>query len=112
VLTLVSRDVAEDWILASFALGTPFHGDIYTQFDDQSNSEARSEVGQFGQDNTDYRCPLFTGTGTGLPAPNNTNSTVNRASVIIHEMWHHWQYDKITRMLTSTVHRTPRAALV
>jgi hypothetical protein len=50
------------------------------------SSEADSETGRFAaEDRTNLHCPIF---NIGSPS----DSAGNRASVLIHESWHHWQH--------------------
>jgi hypothetical protein len=82
----------EDYWPESRALGTGYHGDIVNKFSDSApGAEATTRAGRFlAQDDTRYFCPLYDGQGQGVPGQ--SNSTVNRASTIVHEMWHHWQH--------------------
>lgn len=63
-----------------------YHGPFYTRFLNQSNGEAQSDTGRFAaRDRTNYQCPLFDVGGV-------SDDPANRASVIVHESWHHWQH--------------------
>jgi len=79
-----------DYNAESRSTGSPFHGDFYLRFiqqGDNPSSEADSETGRFlAEDRTNLHCPLF-------DANNLISGTVvNRASTLVHEAWHHWQY--------------------
>lgn len=75
-----------DYLSAARAIDNVYHGPFYMRFINSNASEAQSEVGRFAaRDRTDYRCPLF---NMGGPS----DDPANRASVIVHEGWHHWQY--------------------
>lgn len=79
-----------DYFREARSTGSPFHGDFYLRFIEQGDSpfsEATSETGRFlAEDRTDLHCPLFNLTNVS------SDMVVNRASVLIHEAWHHWQY--------------------
>lgn len=77
----------EDYWPESRAMGTGYHGDVSNVFRDVGSAEANSDASPGGD--TNYFCTVFDGLGQGIPGQ--SNSTVNRASVIVHEMWHHWQ---------------------
>jgi len=79
-----------DYTAESRSTGSPFHGDIYLRFIQVGASplsEADSETGRFAaEDRTNLHCPLFDANNVSA------GTVVNRASTIIHEAWHHWQY--------------------
>lgn len=78
----------EDYTSESEAVGNRFHNEFYIRFiEGDGSSEASSETGRFlAEDRTDLNCPIF-------DMRNPSNSVANRASVLIHEAWHHWQND-------------------
>jgi hypothetical protein len=77
----------EDYRSSSRAGGNRFHGDFYQRFIQYNgSSEADSETGRFlAEDRTNLHCPLFN-LGGG------SDDVTNRASVMLHESWHHWQH--------------------
>ncbi|MBD0712316.1 MULTISPECIES: hypothetical protein [unclassified Streptomyces] len=77
----------EDYQSSSRAADNRFHGPFYQRFIQYNgSSEADSETGRFAaRDRTNLHCPLF---NLGSPS----DSAGNRASVMLHESWHHWQY--------------------
>jgi hypothetical protein len=79
----------EDYTTESSAYGNRFHGEFYIRFISQGGTlDAISEVGRFlAEDRTDLYCPIF-------DLRNSENSASNRASVLIHEAWHHWQHSR------------------
>jgi hypothetical protein len=76
----------EDYTSTSSAADNRFHGPFYQRFIQYNGSaEADSETGRTAaRDRTNLHCPLF-----NLNGP--SDDPVNRASVMIHESWHHWQ---------------------
>ncbi|MFI0738827.1 hypothetical protein ACH4PU_12195 [Streptomyces sp. NPDC021100] len=77
----------EDYQSSSRAADNRFHGPFYMRFIQYNGaSEADSETGRFAaRDRTNLHCPLF-------DLGNISDSAGNRASVLLHESWHHWQY--------------------
>jgi hypothetical protein len=77
----------EDYQSASRAADNRFHGSFYQRFIEYNGAaEADSETGRFAaQDRTNLHCPLFN-------LGSVSDSAGNRASVLIHESWHHWQH--------------------
>jgi len=77
----------EDYSTSSRAEDSRFHGSIYYRLDDtNASAEAESNAGRFlAEDRTNLYCRLFS-LGSISDAPS------NRASVMLHESWHHWQH--------------------
>lgn len=77
----------EDYSTSSRAEDSRFHGSIYYRLDDtNATAEAASQTGRFlAEDRTNLYCLLFSA-GSISDAPS------NRASVMLHESWHHWQH--------------------
>lgn len=76
----------DDYLSAARAIDSVYHGPFYTRFMNSDSSEANSETGRFAaRDRTNFRCPLFNQGGV-------SDDPANRASVMVHEGWHHWQY--------------------
>ena len=77
----------EDYTSSSSAADNRFHGPFYQRFIEYNGaSEADSETGRtLARDRTNLHCPLFN-LGSSSDSPS------NRASVMLHESWHHWQY--------------------
>lgn len=77
----------EDYQSSSRAADNRFHGPFYQRFIQYNgSSEADSEVGRVAaRDRTNLHCPLFNLGGF-------SDSAGNRASVMLHESWHHWQH--------------------
>ena len=77
----------EDYSSSSRAGDNRFHGPFYMRFIEYDGaSEADSETGRTAaRDRTNLHCPLF---NLGSPS----DSAGNRASVLLHESWHHWQH--------------------
>jgi len=74
---------------ASKAVSSSFHGNVSNQFRNNggTTTEGVSLTGRFNiPDHTEFWCPLF---DAAL-----SNEPVERAAVIIHEMWHHWQQSR------------------
>jgi hypothetical protein len=64
----------------------PSTGVKTSYFQYNGSSEADSETGRFlAEDRTNLHCPLFN-LGGG------SDDVTNRASVMLHESWHHWQH--------------------
>ncbi|MBC7791049.1 MAG: hypothetical protein H7Z74_13970 [Anaerolineae bacterium] len=78
-----------DYLAAARAMPNPYHGPFYIRFMNNSGgSEAHSDTGRTAaRDRTDMYCPVFDLGGK-------SDDPVNRASVLVHEAWHHWQYHK------------------
>jgi len=80
-----------DYYQESRANATPYHDDVYLRFiqDHGAGVEAQSDAG----DHTDLDCPIFNYPGVPTPSLNNPDAEMlaERAAVLIHEMWHHWQ---------------------
>jgi hypothetical protein len=74
--------------------GSPYHGDIYLRFiENGGGSEADSEWGRFlAEDRTNLHCPIFNYPGTKNPTQGNAEMVAERASVLVHELWHHSLY--------------------
>lgn len=76
----------DDYLATARAADNRYHGPFYSRFQNSSASEARSETGRIAaRDRTNFRCPLFDVGGA-------SDDPANRASVMVHEAWHHWQY--------------------
>ena len=76
-----------DYLSAACAESNAYHGPFYLRFVDGSG-EASADTGRFlARDRTDLHCAIF---NFGGPS----DDPANRASVLVHESWHHWQYDK------------------
>ena len=77
----------EDYRSSSRAGSNRFHGDFYQRFIQYNGgAEADSETGRFAaEDRTNLHCPLFNLGGA-------SDDVTNRASVMLHESWHHWQH--------------------
>lgn len=81
----------EDYRSSSRAAPNRFHGPFYNRLGTtgapDTTSEARAQTGRFlARDRTNLYCRLFS---LGSPS----DSAGNRASVMLHESWHHWQYE-------------------
>ena len=84
-----------DYMNESRSHRSAFHGDFYLRFIQQGalpNSEADSEVGRFdAEDRTNLHCQIF-----NLPPPGagvvSAGFLAERAAVLVHEAWHHWQH--------------------
>lgn len=80
----------EDYRSSSRAADNRFHGPFYTRLatTDAPNAttEAQAQTGRFlARDRTNLYCRLFS---AGSPS----DSASERAAVMVHESWHHWQY--------------------
>jgi hypothetical protein len=76
----------DDYLSSARAADNVYHGPFYSRFYTAGGGEARSETGRVAaRDRINYKCPLF---DVGGPS----DDPANRASVMIHESWHHWQY--------------------
>lgn len=74
-----------DYINAARAADNDYHGPFYTRFLSQNDAEANSDTGRFAaRDRINFKCPIFDSGGQ-------SDDPANRASVMIHESWHHWQ---------------------
>ena len=74
-----------DYLEAARAADNAYHGPFYLRFAD-GLGEAESGIGRFAaRDRTDYHCKVFN-------LGSISDDPTNRASVIVHEGWHHWQY--------------------
>jgi hypothetical protein len=79
---------SEDYVSESRAASNRFHGPFYLQFiEDGGGKPATAEVRRFlARDRTLCHCPLFD-LGHGFDSPS------LRAAALVHEAWHHWQYE-------------------
>jgi hypothetical protein len=76
-----------DYLSAARAMASPYHGPFYLRFADGSG-EAKAETGRFAaRDRTNCHCAMFNYQGP-------SDDPANRASILVHESWHHWQYHK------------------
>jgi hypothetical protein len=79
----------EDYRNSSRASDNNFHGPFYCRLafaGDSATTEANSQTGRFlAEDRINLYCYLF---NLGSPA----NLPSERAAVMVHESWHHWQY--------------------
>lgn len=76
-----------DYLSAARAEPNPYHGPFYLRFAD-GGGEARADTGRTAaRDRTDLHCAVFNFQGP-------SDDPANRASVLVHESWHHWQYHK------------------
>lgn len=74
-----------DYLAAARAAANAYHGPFYARFAD-GGGEATANMGRTAaRDRTDFHCALF---NQGGPS----DDPANRASVLVHEAWHHWQY--------------------
>jgi hypothetical protein len=82
-----------DYLNESRSHRSAFHGNFYLRFIQQGalpTSEADSETGRFQkEDRTNLHCPIF-----NLPSGGGTSAgfLAERAAVLVHEAWHHWQH--------------------
>jgi hypothetical protein len=75
-----------DYLASARAADNSYHGPFYSRFYTAGGGEALSETGRTAaRDRINFKCPLF---DVGGPS----DDPANRASVMIHESWHHWQY--------------------
>lgn len=75
-----------DYLASARAEENDYHGPFYSRFSTDGGGEARSQVGRIAaRDRINYKCPLFDVGGA-------SDDPANRASVMLHESWHHWQY--------------------
>jgi len=75
-----------DYSAAGRAADNVYHGPFYLRFISSGDAEATADTGRFAaRDRTDYKCKVFDNGGP-------SDDPANRASVIAHEGWHHWQY--------------------
>ena len=83
-----------DYNNESRSTNSPYHGDIYLRFyQNEGGAEAVSEWERFlAEDRTSLACPIFNYPGTAKPVQGNAEMLAERASVLVHEMWHHWLY--------------------
>ena len=82
-----------DYLNESRSTRSAYHGDFYLRFVQQGatpNAEADSEVGRFAaEDRTNLHCLIFNQpSGAGVSA----GFLAERAAVLVHEAWHHWQH--------------------
>ncbi|RKG71208.1 hypothetical protein D7V80_02325 [Corallococcus sp. CA054B] len=78
----------EDYRSSSRATSNHFHGPFYTRLatTDGGTADARAQTRRFlARDRTNLYCRLFSLGST-------SDSAGNRASTMVHESWHHWQY--------------------
>jgi len=76
-----------DYLSAARAESNAYHGPFYLRFVD-GHGEATADTGRFlARDRTDMHCAVFNFRGA-------SDDPVNRASVLVHESWHHWQWEK------------------
>jgi hypothetical protein len=70
------------------AADNQFHGPFYVRFIEYEGTKpADTELRRFlARDRTNLHCPLF-------DIGSNVDSPTIRASVLLHEAWHHWQYE-------------------
>lgn len=79
----------EDYRSSSRAADNRFHGPFYLRLSTTADgtTEAKADTGRFlARDRTNLYCRLFS---MGSPS----DSASNRGSVMLHESWHHWQYE-------------------
>jgi hypothetical protein len=75
----------DDYLNAAWAISSNYHGPFYCNFRNASDKEASAHTGVFAaRDYTDFKCPIFDFGKT-------TDDPAERASVMVHESWHHWQ---------------------
>ena len=75
-----------DYLNAARAADNNYHGPLYARFLNDSDAEAQSDTGRFAaRDRINFKCPLFDRAGV-------SDDAANRASVMVHEAWHHWQH--------------------
>lgn len=75
-----------DYLDAARSADNRYHGPFYSRFISSGDAGATAQTGRVAaRDRTDYKCQIFdlgrTGDDPGV-----------RASAIVHEGWHHWQY--------------------
>jgi hypothetical protein len=78
----------EDYASSSRAADNRFHGPFYMLLSRTSDGTAEAEAKTrqfFSRDRTNLYCRLFNLGST-------SDSASNRAAVMVHESWHHWQY--------------------
>jgi hypothetical protein len=74
-----------DYRATGQAASSRYHGRIDYRFNNDHSGEARAFTGQIGRDHTKMRCQSFNAGGT-------PDGPANRAGVMVHESWHHWQH--------------------
>ncbi len=76
----------DDYLSAARAIDNRYHGPFYARFLDDHTAEASSDTGRFlARVRINFKCQSFNfGAMSDGPA--------NRAGVMVHEGWHHWQY--------------------
>ena len=77
----------EDYESLASKVDNRFHDDLYYRIITGPGANATTVIPAVGTNHTDMHCPVFR---EGNPA----NSASHRAGVMVHEGWHHWQYDK------------------
>lgn len=77
----------EDYESLASARENRFHENFYLRIITGGTSEATAHTGPIGTNHTDLHCALFR-EGSA------SNFASHRAAVLVHEAWHHWQYDK------------------
>ena len=84
--SLLQWHSTEDYSTSSRASDNRFHGPFYLKLSRANQTaEAQAETRRFlARDRTNLYCRLFS---LGSPS----DSASNRASVMVHESWHHWQ---------------------
>lgn len=77
----------EDYLRTAWVWESEYHGPFYLRFAD-GGGEAHADTGRFlARDRTDIHCAVFNFLGP-------SDDPANRASVLVHEAWHHWQHAK------------------
>ncbi|MBT2509426.1 hypothetical protein J7I98_26810 [Streptomyces sp. ISL-98] len=75
-----------DYLAVARAIDSKYHGPFYTRFLNRDSGEAAAETGRVAaRDRTNFHCPVFHANGP-------SDDPANRAAVMVHEAWHHWQY--------------------
>jgi hypothetical protein len=77
----------EDYVTLAAAGPNRFHGATYLRIITAGSGDATGHWGVLGTDHTDLHCAVFReGSASNFPS--------HRAGTLVHEAWHHWQYDK------------------